>query len=241
MSPSRGNSGFMDMESADVIQSTTPEKAEKMLSQSQVDDIVKGVKLDTQAKVRRELEEQYSDRYRSSSSQPQSADLEEKLFNKMLERAEKMRAEKQKEEEQRQEAEYRAKLQEKADNLFVKLKMGEEKYSDFKDVMQDFDLGAFPNIALLAGDVDNTADVMYELANNPYKIAQLDELAKRAPTLAKKELSKLSQSINVNEQAKLNNVTSPEPFTRPKSSKSGSGDSGKMTIADFKKQPWLRG
>jgi len=93
---------------------------------------------------------------------------------------------------------------------------------------------------MLAAQMENTPEIMYELANNPSKLLEIDGLAKTSPKLATKQLERLSKSIANNLEAKTNNVSAPPPLSKLKSSSVGM-DSGKMTLKDFKNASWLKG
>jgi len=121
-----------------------------------------------------------------------------------------------------------------------KMDMGKEAYEDFEDSVRELDLRSIPEIVHLANSVGNTADVMYDLAKNPYKIANLKVLAQTSPQLAKKEMQRLSQSIDSNKAA-VQQVNTRAPVSQMKPS-TGIADGGTgMTLKDFKRAPWARG
>lgn len=84
-----------------------------------------------------------------------------------------------------------------------KMQNGMAKYPDFVDKMKNLDFGKMVEIVQMTSALDNTADVMYDLANNPYKIASLQQLASMQPGLAMSEIQKLSSSIKSNNAAKF--------------------------------------
>lgn len=124
---------------------------------------------------------------------------------------------------------------EKVANEFLsKLKTGKDKYSDFDNVVGDVDFQYIPHIVQLANSVDNTHDVMYELAKQPTKLANLQQLMAISEPLARKEMQRLSQSIKDNEAAagiKLPN----EPLSQLRPSNVGT-DNGAMTVGDYRKK-----
>jgi hypothetical protein len=117
---------------------------------------------------------------------------------------------------------------------------GKDRYSDFDEVMTDFEPTAFPQVALLAAHLENTPDVMYELAKNPNKLVQINTLAERSPKMAERMLKELSDSIIKNQEAVENTVLPKAPLSRLKSSTTVGADTGKMTVRDFKNQDWLK-
>lgn len=232
----------MDLDQDKVaVEQNLPEE-EKTLSQSQVNDIVKREKAAVAEKVRRELEQQFQGEIEKVKQAPQSvggmvqpdmAEIEEKIFNRVIEKAREV-------DEKESQERFAEQIQSQADQYRHKIGVGKERFEDFDEVMRDFDPREFPELALIAGQQEDTSAIMYELAKNPLKLAQLDLLRKRSPNMALKEMKKLAQSIQQNQQAKENHVKSPAPLNRLKSSTVGADD-GKMTIRDLKNQPWLRG
>lgn len=249
--PSRGNSGFMEESSSEVVTNALPEP-EKTFSQSQLDEIVKREKAQAKATAaertraemkalhEEELQKLKASQPKSEGPKDQKEEVADEVFQRVLKHAEKLDEEEKLRAEKEQEAEREEGLKKLASDYIMKMELGKSKFSDFDEVMKDFDPRGFPQLSLLAGQMENTAEIMYELANNPSKLAQLNMLVERSPALARKEMSKLAESIVQNQQALASNVTASPPLSRPKSSTVGA-DSGKMTLKDLKNEPWLRG
>lgn len=134
-----------------------------------------------------------------------------------------------------QEAQRKAETQEAqriATEFLTKLDSGKGKHEDFEKVVKEVDFGEVPMIAHLANMVENTADVIYELAKNPAKIATLQQLVSISPKLAISEMKRLSDSIKSNEQAAQ--YQSPnEPLSQRRPSNNGT-DRGPLTVKDYK-------
>lgn len=228
---------------------------EKVLPVSRVNEIVKREKSLAAEKVRRELESQYAEELSRArgSHQPMSdntSSMEDRLSQRL--RADIMSdlmakaKEHEEAEAKRQQEELERKQFEDAKgfiNDYVnKVSKGKEFFDDFEEVMgpPEDTLRAFPQLAYLAMQHENTPAVMYELAKNPMKLASLQKLAEMHPQLAEKEMAKLAQSISQNQQALQGNVSAQPPLSRLKSTQSTGVDSGKMSIADFKNADWLR-
>lgn len=115
-----------------------------------------------------------------------------------------------------------------------KMMAGKEKYPDFVDKINMLgDLSKIPQIIQLANGVDNTSDMMYDLANNPHKVASLLTLAQVNPHLASIEAQKLSNSIKANNDA--SNAQNPSaPLSQIKSSVSNDNAAGKKSIAYYR-------
>lgn len=135
--------------------------------------------------------------------------------------------------QQQQEIAKRAAGDALANQFFSKLDAGKNKYPDFEEkvapLRQAFAQGQLAHIALMANGADNTADIIYDLANNKGKIGNLLSLAQQSPSLAQAEISNLSQSIKTNESAQQQ--TNPnEPLGHLKPSTS-SADNSQQSIS----------
>lgn len=126
-----------------------------------------------------------------------------------------------------------------ASEFFTKIQAGKSAIPDFDKVMGDLDLGSIPYHVQLANMVDNTAEVMFELAQNPAKIGQLQSLididvrAGRQPRLALTEMKRLSQSIKDNASAKKFQAPN-NPLGQLPPSNAGTGNQGALTVRDYK-------
>lgn len=120
-----------------------------------------------------------------------------------------------------------------ANQFFGKLDAGKNKYPDFEEkvapLRQAFAQGQLAHIALMANGADNTADIIYDLANNKGKIGNLLSLAQQSPGLAQAEINNLSQSIKTNETAQQQSNPS-EPLSHLKPSTS-SADNSQQSIS----------
>lgn len=120
-----------------------------------------------------------------------------------------------------------------AQEFFSKLTSGSHLHPDFNETVSELPYGEIPGVVALANNCENTAEIMYELAKNPLKLANIDSLTKINPNLANKEMSKLAASIKLNAEAKNAKVPN-SPLTQIKSSPVNT-DSGSMTVSDFRK------
>lgn len=126
-----------------------------------------------------------------------------------------------------------------ANEFLSKLEAGKEKYPDFNEKMDSLELSTIPQVVQLANSVDNTADVMYELANNPNKLVTLLNLTNFGNgKLAYLETRKLSDSIKQNQTA-LQQPIPPEPLSPLKPSNVGT-DNGALSIKELRRQQHLR-
>lgn len=197
---------------------------EKMLTQEEVNKLVGRVRSEGYEKGRKDASAELQG---SQMNNPQIS--EDKLREMMREEAARVQ-----EEQIRQ-----AMAQQLIGEFSTKMVAGKEKYPDFEEKVAALDLAKIPEIVQLANSIDNTADVMYELANKPYKIANILGLLQRAPHLAISEMNNLSKSIKANEQATQQVSTPREPLSQIKPSTAGGAD-GKLSVKDFRKMSYLR-
>ena len=128
-----------------------------------------------------------------------------------------------------------------ATEFFTKIEAGKGSIENFDKAMADIDLRAIPYHVQLASMVDNTAEVMYELATNPTKIGALQSLididlrAGRQPKLAMAEMKRLSDSIKTNKQA--TNFRAPnEPLSQLRPSNAGADNNRVLGVSDYKRK-----
>jgi hypothetical protein len=126
-----------------------------------------------------------------------------------------------------QEAEGRRILNE----LAMKVNDAKGRYDDFDDITSKVDFSKIPEVLHYSNLADNAGDVLYDLAKNPGKIGTLRALT---PELAALEVKRLSDSIKANQQAS-NRQVPPEPMGQVKPSSVGM-DSGVKTLRDYKRQ-----
>ncbi|GKS62457.1 hypothetical protein YTPLAS21_19150 [Candidatus Nitrosocosmicus sp.] len=220
------------------------QEAEKMLTQSHVNNIVKSktaeaiarTRQEAEAEFQRRLEEERAKMVSEQSRNNQNVSREtnvDQLYQEVQERFNKDMEKKQLEQE----------MQQVAQNYLNKMQKGAELYDDFNDITKQFDPGAFPELVYLVSGMDNAADVIYELANNPMKLTALDSLARRAPQLAQREMQKLAASIQSNRQGSqmANQTITQPPLDRLTPSRANKNSDGNSSIQDFRGMDWLRG
>ncbi len=221
---------------------------EKMLTASQVNELVKKAKRKGEQKMqeqldaaRQQIEQLQAQQGQAAPVQQQSAPtnagidpaaIQEQVMQLMQQKM-------QEDEQKRQQEQLEREVNEVAQQYFGKLAQGKELYDDFEAVTANFDPAAFPQLVYLATQADNTAAIIYELQKNPAKLAQLAVLVDKSPNMARSEIAKLSQSIKTNEDAKKNLQEAQDPLNRLKPSPVGT-DSGTKTVRDFKAASYLK-
>jgi hypothetical protein len=123
------------------------------------------------------------------------------------------------------------------DEFSSKMLAAKSKYSDFEETVGKLNLVQNPILVQWANSVDNTADIIYDIAKNPAKLVTILALAGHSPELAFDEVKKLSSSIKQNEEA-LKRQQPKEPLSQVQPSNTGV-DNGSKTITDLRKEKWL--
>lgn len=208
-------------------------EAEKMIPQSQVNQLIgqkkleayqKG-KLDALAEIRPPVQPAPEGNAQASS---QSAQLSPDAIARMVE-------------DKLAQQNHNAARQQAINGFVQKMQEGPTKYPDFEDKVKNLNLPQLPeNFIHLTNSVDNTADVMYDLADNPEKVMQLLTALEKAPHIAMQQLQKLSGSIKANQSAK-EQTQDDEPLSHIKPSSTVGMDNGSKTADDWSKVDWLRG
>jgi len=224
-------------EQKDAAQETAGQE-EKVLKQSEVNKIVGGAKLEAYEKGKREAIADIEQRRAEAQAtqqpvqQPQSEQLTmtRDELRKMIEEEATTRT-------QQQQA------QRVVDQFVGKMKLGMQKHDDFEETVTKLDIPNLPpQIIDWANSMDNTADIMYEVAKNPGKFANLLTLSVTSPRLAYDEFVNLSDSIKKNEEAKEKNSGQQNtPLDQVKHSTTGIDNGAPSSVSDYRKQPWNRG
>lgn len=222
--------------------SVTESEQEKMLSQSQVNKIVQHEKAKVAQATKRELEDRHQRELEAiKATQQQQTQRNEQVPRELDANAIYQQVQERFNEEMQQRR-LKEEMDKVANSYLSKMEQGKTAYEDFEEVTKEFDPTAFPQLTYLVSGIDNAADVIYDLARNPLKLAGLDRLAEKNPRQAQAELLKLSRSIAENRQAQAdeNSQNVAAPLDRLQSSRiSGSND--KMSISDLRNQSWLKG
>jgi hypothetical protein len=180
--------------------SETSSPSEKMLRQSEVNEIVGKAKQDAASRAveqyKRSQESQQSS-YQEPRSQPSQGMSEERYRQVAAEEAQRIRDQERSEWQTKSETENAQRI---VKNFYDKIAAGKEKYEDFEKVTGDVELQRFPNtVHMLAEMVDNPHDVLYELSKNRAKLAQIELTAREFPQEAVHDLKRLADSIKNNE------------------------------------------
>lgn len=217
-----------------AISDPSQETAEKLLRQSQVNNLVGHAKSQAYEKGKRDAMAELSNQ--APQIPPQSMggvpQLSEEQLSKMVAEHSQKHLEKILHEQQM--AAINQHHHQVAHEFTQKLNVGKEKYPDWDTTTKHLDYVKFPDLVRLTHGLDNTADVLYDLAKNPHKVAAINGLLINPATheMAFSEVQKLSNSIKNNELAAQQPSVN-EPLSQLKSSSIGT-DNGSYTVRDFR-------
>lgn len=220
-------------------QGSAVQTTEKMVPQSQVNEIVGNAKREAaeraveayrQQQTRLANESQNASQFNTVSS---ARNLSEDDIKRVTDGEIKRHFE-----QLQQEAQERVNVAEanRVVNLFKeKIVAGKDKYDDFEPVAGNVAMQYYPNVVqLLAEHVDNAADVLYYLAKNRTKLHQLESTCAHNAPDAIYDIKRLSESIKDNEQSsqvKHSNA----PLSQQRPSNTGTG-SGALSMSDLKRK-----
>lgn len=213
---------------------TTPEPTEKVLRQSEVNEIV-GREKQRAAQAAVDAYKRQQQAEQSQYQQPAQAhhdSINEERIRKMAgEEAQRLRDEWVKDAQTKHETESAQRI---VKTFYDKIATGKEKYDDFEKVTSGIRLEKFPyTVQMLAEHVDNSSDVLYELSKNRSKMAQIEYTAERFPDEALWDLQRLSESIKTNE-ASGNRKQPNAPLSQQRPSSTGTDSGGVLSFKDLK-------
>ena len=234
---------------------------EKLLTVSQVNELVKKAKRKGEQKMQEQLDaaRQQIEQLQAQQGQQQALQQQQAIPQQMQQAQQQapqqmqgidqeqlqqqvmqMLAKKHEEDEaRRHHEELEKEVNQVAEQYFGKMAQGKGLYEDFEAMTAEFNPAEFPQLVFLANQSDNTPAIIYELSKNPAKLATLATLVKESPNMARRELEKLSQSIKMNDEAKNNVQEAQNPLNRLKSSPVGA-DNGTKTVRDYKQASYLK-
>lgn len=219
-----------DVSQMEQVQATAPvtSESEKILKQSEVNELIGKVK-------HTERQKGYEEGYQKAlSSLGNMQDAPKPQAAPNIEELVKAQIDKMKSEDMAQQAEMQR--QQHWNGVLTQLKPkvddAAKKYNDYDTVTSNIDfIKHAPEVLAFANTVDNAGDVLYDLAKNPLKLAQIQ--AARSPEIAVAAIKQISDSIKMNEQAQSSNSRAREPLSQIRPSPVGTGQ-GQMSIRDFK-------
>src|SRR6185312_4526100 len=185
-----------NVDAAEEVISEAP--PEKMLSVSRVNELVKKAKRDKERQMQEKLDAANAQIQELQAQQPNQAPEGQPQGNQglnpqafMTEVMQKLEQKQKEDEQKRYNDQLEQEVNQVATQYFGKMAQGKDLYEDFQAITADFNPAEFPQLVYLANEMDNTPAVIYELAKNPSKLAAIDRLVERSPSMARAELAKL--------------------------------------------------
>ena len=120
-------------------------------------------------------------------------------------------------------------------SFVAKMEAAEAKHPGLEAKLNDLDYSTMAPVISLATDMENTADIMKELLDNPMKMGNLMTLVYTQPKMASRAMAELSNSIKTNQDALAQEKQAQDPMSQLKPSTSAGMDNSAMSVSDFKK------
>lgn len=220
-------------------QEQVPAVTEKMISQSQVNDIVGHAKREAAERA----VEAYKRQQAQSVSQTQAPQYQEPSSYKNMSEDDikRMTDDRIKSHLTKLEQDAQERMNAEAANRIVgmfkdKIAAGKDRYEDFEHVTGNVAMQYYPSVVqLLAEHVDNSADILYHLAKNRGQLYRLEGLSSHNPSDAIYEIKRLSDSIKANDS--VSNVKDAKaPLSQQRPSNTGTDSSSSLSFSDLKRK-----
>ena len=212
---------------------TAQQTQERLFKQAELNEIVGRAKHDAVESYKRQ-QQQTQQQAPQYSQAPASKSLSEDDVKRLTgEELNRYREEWTRESQERMNAEAAERI---VNSYKEKISAGKDKYEDFEAVTNNVDMRYYPNVVqLLAEYVDNSHDVLYDLAKNRSKLYQLESTCQHNPQDAIYEIKRLSDSIKANEtHSQMNTARAPLSQQRPSNTGTDSGNT--LSMRDLKKK-----
>lgn len=121
------------------------------------------------------------------------------------------------------------------ESFVSKMQAAEQRHPGLEAKLNDLDYSTLAPVIKLANNMENTADIMKELVDNPMKMGNLTTLMYTQPKLAERAMQELSNSIKQNQEAQAQADSARDPMAQLKPSANAGMDKGDMSVKDFQK------
>lgn len=217
------------------VQETAQQVSERLFKQSELNEIVGRAKHDAVESFKRQQQNQYASQSNQAPqvNQNQNAkSLSEDDIKRLAgEELSRQRDQWSKESQERSDAEMAQRI---VSAYKEKIAPGKDKYEDFEAVTNNVDMRYYPNVVqLLADYVDNSHDVLYDLAKHRTKLSLIEQLCAHNPQDAIYEIKRLSDSIKSNDStSQIKHANNPLSQQRP--SNNGTDSRNTLSMRDLK-------
>lgn len=212
------------------VQETAQQAQERLFKQSELNEIVGKAKHDAVESFKRQQSQNQAPQ-QSNQTQNSKSLSEDDVKRLTTEELNRQRENWNREAQEKTDAEMAQRI---VNSYKEKIAPGKEKYEDFESVTNKVDMRYYPNVVqLLAEYVDNSHDVLYDLAQHRTKLSQIESLCTINPQDAIYEINRLSESIKANEAtSQMKHAKTPLSQQRPSTTGTDSGNS--LSIRDLK-------
>jgi hypothetical protein len=201
---------------------------ERTFKQSELNEIVGRVRQEAAESAKRQLQSQQPPPVQNQTTKSLSEDDVKRLTGQELERQREVWM---KETQERNDAQTAERI---VAAYKEKISPGKDKYTDFETVTGNLDMRYYPNVVqLLAEHIDNSHDVLYDLAQHRTKLSQIEQLCGHNPQDAIYEIKRLSESIKANESS-ANSKHVKAPLTQQRPSNTGTDSGATLSVRDYK-------
>lgn len=213
---------------------------ERTYTQAELNDISSKIREEAYRKAQRMLIEQpdyLASKYEGAHTSQNSIKSED--VTKLID--EKLKAQQEKIQQDYLQQHYYAKAQDIAQKFEVKSQIGAKKYADFNEIVSKEIISDFPTVlSTVMESVDNPEDVLYELAKDPMRMAQMENTTCASPIGYKTGLStikKISENLKKRpvEDAMDENVPVSSFVRKLTSSAEAKTGKSEPSVEDFKK------
>ncbi len=165
---------------------------------------------------------------KGTKTAPTETDLQGMIDSAFTKHSEKARV-------QQEETQVTQAWQHMANQLTPKLQEAQKNHSDFDETVNQVDYATnAPDVLFLANAVDNSGDVLYDLAKNPGKLANFRAILRETPQLAAREMKRYGDSLK--NQNTGSPALPPDPLSQLSPSNIGGSDGGLTSVDDFKQK-----
>ena len=243
--------GFMDKNDAvqgeQLDDAAMQQEQEKLIPQSKVNELIQTAKMSERQKAEVKMQEinqqQQMEKQAAEAQQMQQTQAQPQVdVNEIANQAyERLKSEQEQRDRALEEDKLKRHYENVASTFHSKLSQGSEQFEDFNDTIKNFDFTKFPDLVELLADLPNVPAVVRELRRDTKLLTTINDLARTVPEMAREDLLKVSDSLNMNAQAKeaLKDTRSEPPLDSVNPSRV-TNSSGKRSFSEMRNDPKYR-
>jgi hypothetical protein len=216
-----------------AIEQTQSIPTERVFRQTELNEIVGRAKHEAVESFKRQQTQQQPQSQQYQETQSHRGLSEDEVRRLTTDELNRQRESWTREAQEKSEAEAAKRI---VDAYKAKIAPGRDKYEDFESVTNNVDMRYYPNVVqLLAEYIDNSADVLYDLAQHRTKLGQIEQLCSHNPQDAIYEIKRLSESIKSNDQTSMMKHAK-APLSQQRPSNTGTDSGVTLSMKDLKRK-----